>query len=340
MKVFVTGGSGLIGRGIVQRLVARGDQPVILSRRADEIRRARNMRGIEVIQGDPTIAGAWEIGLDGCDAVINLAGHNLFAKRWNQTVKTQIRDSRVLSTQVIASAISRSKNPPKVLVQGSAIGYYGPKTDDTELTESAPSGTDFMAVVCREWEDAASGLDKIGVRVPVVRTGVVLASGEGALGAMTPIFKWLPGGAAPVGSGGKLSPAKGEQWFSWIHVDDIVGIFLTALDHTSAAGPINGTAPNPVRFVDFARALAKVLRRPFAPLGPPDAVLNVVLGEVAQVITSGQRVLPKKALELGYSFRHPEVSEAIKSIFTPPKPAPAPAAAAHGHGHAHSAGHH
>lgn len=316
MKVFLTGGSGLIGRQIVQRLVARGDQPVILSRRADEIRRARTMRGIEVIQGDPSVPGAWEMGLDGCDAVINLAGHNLFAQRWNASVKSDIRDSRVLTTQNIAAAISRSKTPPKTLVQASAIGYYGPQTDDGELTEESPSGTDFMAVVCREWEDAASGLDKLGVRVPVIRTGVVLAEGEGALGAMTPIFKWLPGGAAPVGSGGKLSPAKGQQWFSWIHLDDIVGIFMMALDHSSAQGPINGTSPHPVRFVDFARALAQVLKRPFIPAGPPDAVLKVILGEVAQVVATGQKVLPCKALDLGYSFKHPEVLEALKSIFT------------------------
>lgn len=339
MKVFITGGSGLIGRQIVQRLTARGDQPVILSRRADEIRRARSMRGIEVIQGDPTIPGAWELCLDGCDAVINLAGHNLFAQRWNAAVKANIRDSRVLTTQNIASAIARSKTPPKTLVQASAIGYYGPKTDDVELTESSPSGTDFMAVVCREWEEASSGLDKFGVRVPIIRTGVVLAPGESALGAMTPIFKWLPGGAAPVGSGGKLSPAKGNQWFSWVHIDDIVGIFMMALDHTSAQGPINGTSPNPVRFVEFARALAKVLKRPFVPMGPPDAVLNLILGEVAQVVATGQRVLPKRALELGYTFKHAEVADALKAIFNPPKPVEKPAET-HVHAHSHSAGHH
>lgn len=341
MKVFITGGSGLIGRHIVQRLLARGDQPVILSRRADEIRRARAMRGIEVIQGDPTVPGAWVMGLDGCDAVINLAGHNLFADRWNARVKATIRDSRVLSTQNIASAIARSKTPPKTLVQASAIGYYGPQKDDRELTESAPSGSDFMAVVCREWEEATAGLDKYGVRVPIIRTGVVLAQGEAALGAMTPIFKWVPGGAAPVGSGGKLSPAKGEQWFSWVHIDDIVGIFMMALDHTSAQGPINGTSPNPVKFAEFARALAKVLKRPFVPVGPPDAVLNLLLGEVSRIITTGQKVMPRRAQELGYSFKHADLQEALKSIFTAPKHVAAVHDEhAHAHGHAHSAGHH
>jgi uncharacterized protein (TIGR01777 family) len=334
MKVFLTGGSGSIGRQLVSRLTARGDQPVILSRRADAVRRDRNMRGIEVVQGDPTVPGAWELALDGCDAVINLAGHNLFADRWNAAVKERIRDSRVLSTQNVVTAIQRAKTPPKTLVQASAIGFYGPKADDAELTEASPSGTDFMAVVCREWEDATAGLAKSGVRTPIIRTGVVLAEGEGALGAMTPIFKWLPGGAAPVGSGGKLSPARGEQWFSWIHVDDIVGIFLMALDHTSAAGPINGVSPNPVHFSEFARALARVLKRPFVPIGPPDAALNVILGEVAQVVTAGAKVSPKKAAELGYQFKHTDVLEALKAIFSPPKaetprPAPKPQPAGH-----------
>lgn len=331
MKVFITGGSGLIGRQIVERLVARGDQPVILSRRADEVRRARSMKGIEVIQGDPTVPGAWQMGLEGCDAVINLAGHNLFAQRWNASVKDQIRDSRVLSTQNIASAIAHAKNAPKTLVQASAIGFYGPHADE-ELTEASPSGSDFMAVVCREWEEATAGLAKLGVRVPVIRTGVVLAKGEGALGAMTPIFK-IPGGASPVGSAGKLGPAKGEQWFSWIHLDDIVGIFLMALDHTSATGPINGTSPHPVRFAEFAKALARVLKRPCLPFGPPDAVLKVVLGEVAQVVVTGQKVLPNKALALGYNFRYADVLEALRAIFAPAKVAAPPVAVHHDHGH-------
>lgn len=334
MKVFLTGGSGLIGRHLVERLVARGDHPVILSRRADEVRRARSMRGIEVIQGDPTVPGAWAMALEGCDAVINLAGQNLFDKRWNAAVKHQIRDSRVLTTQNIVSAINRAKNGPKTLVQGSAIGYYGPRGNEA-LTEDSPSGTDFMAVVCREWEEATAPAVRQGVRVPIVRTGVVLARGEGALGAMTPIFK-IPGGATPVGSGGKLQAAKGEQWFSWIHIDDIVGIFLMALDHSSASGVINGTAPNPVQFHEFARALARVLHRPFIPIGPPDAMLNLILGEVAQVLTSGQKVLPKKAQTLGYQFKHADLLEALKAIFAPPKAAPEPAA----HHHAHAAGHH
>jgi uncharacterized protein (TIGR01777 family) len=336
MRVFITGGSGLIGRHLVDRLLERGDQPVILSRRSDQVRRDPAMRGRTVVQGDPTAPGLWEAELDGCDAVVNLAGQNLFEKRWNPEVKRRIRDSRVYATEHVVAAIGRAKKPPKVLVQGSAIGYYGPRGDEV-LTEESPSGSDFMAVVCREWEEAARPARDRGVRVATVRTGVVLARGAGALGVMTPIFRWLPLGAGPVGNrGGLLSPATGQQWMSWIHIDDIVGILLMALDNAQAEGPINGTAPEPVRNADFARALARVLWRPYVPFGPPDVLLEVVLGEVAQVITRGQKVVPARAQALGYAFRHPHLAGALRALFAPapapPKPERIPtASSAHRH---------
>jgi uncharacterized protein (TIGR01777 family) len=336
MRVFITGGSGLIGRRLVERLVARGDQPVILSRRSDQVRRDPAMRGRTVVPGDPTTPGRWEAELDGCDAVVNLAGHNLFAERWNAKVKRKIRDSRVYSTENIVTALGRAKVRPKVLVQASAIGYYGPCGDE-ELNEESPSGPDFMAVVCREWEEAARPAEALGVRVARIRTGIVLARGEGALGVMTPIFRWLPLGAAPVGNGGGLlMPGRGQQWMSWIHIDDIVGIFLLALDRAEAQGPINGTAPNPVRNAEFSKALAKVLWRPFVPFGPPDVLLDVVLGEVAQVVTRGQKVLPARAQALGYAFHRPDLAGALRALFAPAPPPPRPqpvatASAAHHH---------
>ena len=339
MRVFITGGTGLIGRHIVGQLLERGDQPVILTRQADQVRRKVEMRRAQVIQGDPSEPGDWEKAIDGCDAVINLVGHNLFAERWSPVVKRKIRDSRVYSTEHVVKAMGKAKNPPKVLVQASAIGYYGPHGDE-ELNESSPSGTDFMAVVCREWEDAANLPDSSGIRVAKIRTGVVMAQGEAALGVMTPIYKWLPGGAAPVGSGGgPFKPATGAQWMSWIHIDDIAGIFLLALDDDKAVGPINGTAPHPVRHAEFGKALAKVLWRPFIPIGPPDAALELLLGEVAQVVTKGQKVLPSKALELGYAFKYPEILPALKALFAKKKaPAsPKPVAMASPHSHA---GHH
>ena len=317
MRVFLTGGTGLIGRRLSNLLLARGDTPVILSRKADKARLNPALKGTEIVQGDPTVPGPWEASVAGCDAAINLAGHNLFADRWTPEVKKKIVHSRVVGTENLVAAINRAPNRPKTLVQGSAIGYYGP-TGDEDLTESSPAGNDFMAEVSVAWEAAAKPAEGLGVRVPIVRTGVVLAKGDAALGVMTPIFKWLPGGAAPVGSGKNgLLPGRGQQWMSWIHVADIAGLFLFALDTPAATGPINGTAPNPVRNYDFSKELAKAVGRGwvFSPIGPPDAMLKLVLGEVADVVTKGQKVLPKRARELGYTFAFPDLAGALADIF-------------------------
>jgi uncharacterized protein len=313
MRVFITGGTGMIGRRLVRRLSDRGDTPVILSRKSDETRRDPGLRGIQVVQGDPSKAGPWQAAVDGCDAVCNLAGQNVFGKRWTAEIKRRIRDSRVYGAEHVVAAIAKARQAPKILVQGSAIGYYGTH-DDEELTESSPSGSDFLAVVCRELEEAASQVEPLGVRLATIRTGVVLAKGEGALAVMTPIFKL--GGATPVGNGGHpFRPATGRQWMSWIHADDILGIILLALDNPEARGPINGTAPNPARNVDFSRALAKVLRRPFIPFGPPDLALEVMLGEVAKAVTKGQKVLPVRAQQLGYRFAYPDLADALTAAF-------------------------
>jgi uncharacterized protein (TIGR01777 family) len=330
----ITGGSGLIGRRLARGLLDDGHQPVILSRHSDAIRRKPEFRNFQVIHGDPTAEGRWQAEIDGCDAVVNLAGHNLFAERWNSEVKRKIRDSRVYGTEHVVAAIKQARQRPKVLVQASAIGYYGPKKDE-DVVETSPSGSDYLAVVCREWEQAAEAVDALGVRRAVVRIGIVLAPGEGALKIMTPIFKLGPG--APIGSGGRLGPAQGQQWMSWVHIDDITGILRMEMENPEATGPINGTAPNPVRNADFSRTLSSVLWKPytpwrfFIPLGPPDAVLRVMLGEVSGVITAGQKVLPTRAQALGYHFKYPELAGALRDIFTPrpltASSAPVPAAA-------------
>jgi uncharacterized protein len=323
-RVFIAGGSGLIGRYLAKSLLNAGHHPVILSRHADEVRRDPAMRAYQVIPGDPTTSGRWQEAVDGCDAVVNLAGHGVFNERWNVEVKRKIRDSRVHSAENLVTAIKNAQSRPKVFVQGSAIGYYGPNGDE-ELTESSPSGNDFLAVVCRECEDVSRSIESIGVRRAIVRTGIVLAPGAGALKLMTPIFKLGPG--APIGSAGG-PVAKGEQWMSWIHVDDIVGIFRLSIDNDAASGPLNGTAPNPVRNSEFAKTFSSVLKKPytpwrlFLPFGPPDGMLRFVLGEVATIITTGQKVLPAKALALGYQFRYPQIAEALRAIVTA---APAPA---------------
>ena len=315
MRVFLTGGTGLIGRRIAQLLRDRGDQAVVLTRDSNRKRRDPKSKGIEFVSGDPSALGDWMSHVDGCDAVINLVGHNLFSERWTAEVKRKIRESRVYSTEHVVKAIESSRRRPTVLVQGSAIGYYG-STLDENLTESSPPGSDYLAKICREWEEAARPAETLGARLATIRTGIVLAKSEGALAAMTPIYRWLPGGAAPLGNGGGLfKPGTGRQWMSWVHLDDIVGIFMMALDRGDVSGTINGTSPNPTRHIDFGRALAKVLHRPFLPFGPPDALLEVVLGEMAQAITKGQKVLPEKALAYHYAYKYPDLLPALEAVF-------------------------
>jgi len=340
MRVFITGGSGLIGRNLARVLRESGHHPVILSRRADHVRRDPSMWAYQVIQGDPTTPGRWQEEIDGCDAVVNLAGHNIFAERWSATVKAKIRDSRVYAAEQVVAAIRQASSRPQVLVHGSAIGYYGIHGDE-ELTEASPPGSDFLARVCRETEEATHPVEGLGTRRAIVRTGIVLSAEEGALKKMLPLFKLGPG--APIGSGGRFGAARGEQWMSWIHIEDIVGIFKLAIESAPAQGPLNGTAPHPVRNAEFSKTLSAVLRnrltpwRFFVPVGPPDALLRVALGEVASVITTGQKVLPTKPLELGYAFRYPELKGALQAIFrkkpraaeAPPHHAPAGAGSHH-----------
>ena len=336
-RVLVLGGSGLIGRGIVATLKTRGDQPVILSRDPQAARaRFRSAQGEGVaiaepewVQGDPTREGPWTEEVARADAVINLVGHPVFpsgpvaflTQRWNQATKDLIRSSRVESTRQVAQAIGRARDAnaqgPTVWVQASAIGYYGP-TGDAELDESAPPGSDFLAEVCVEWERMVEPARSQGVRVPVVRVGVVLEPSGGALSVMAPLFRWIPGAAAPVGGPpgrSSLLPGSGKQWLSWIHHRDIVDLFLWALDRPELAGPLNGTAPNPVRNAEFTRELAAVLKRPALPIGPPKALMRLLLGEGADVIANGQNVLPRRALESGFLFTFPDLKPALEDLF-------------------------
>jgi uncharacterized protein len=336
MRVFIAGGSGLIGFRLANALLDDGHEPIILSRNADAVRRRREMWPFRVVPGDPSTSGHWQDEVDGCDAVVNLAGHNVFADRWNSDIKRKLRDSRVHSAEQLSYAIKQAHNPPGAFIQGSAVGYYGARRDE-ELDETGSSGSDLLAVICRECEEASAGIEQLGVRRVMVRTGIVLAPGAGALEVMTPIFKLGPG--TPIGAGGKFL-AQGNQWMSWIHIDDIVGLFRLALENSKATGPLNGTAPEPVRNAEFARAFSNVLRTPYTPwrrylpFGPPDALLRLMVGEVASVITTGQRVLPAKALALGYVFKYPHLVDALRAVVehVPSKPAePAHAVAASHH---------
>jgi uncharacterized protein (TIGR01777 family) len=305
MRVFITGGTGLIGTRLIQRLCQRPDQVVLLTRRPGQARE-RFGSDCTIVEGDPMQPGAWMDAAADCDAVINLAGEPIFARRWNDEFKALMRDSRVRSTEHVVKALARNPRTaagaPKVLVNASAIGYYGPRGDE-EISEEGAPGDDTLARACVAWEAAARQAEASGVRVAIVRVGVVLDKSGGALAKMLTPFKLGAGG--PVGSG--------KQWMSWIHNDDMVGIFLLALDHADARGPINGTAPNPITNKEFGKALGRALHRPsFMPT--PAFALRLMMGEVADVVTKGQRVLPRRAQALGYLFQYPQIDAALANI--------------------------
>jgi len=301
MRVFVAGGSGLVGSRLKKRLRDRGDEVYILTRRPGALAKEA---GVVVVAGNPTERGAWLESIKSCDAVVNLVGEGIFNKRWSPEFKEKLVSSRVQSTKYIAEALreysTKADGTPKVLINASAIGYYGVHGDE-ELTEASGAGNDFMAQICAQWEQATQGA--AGVRVVVLRIGVVLDKNGGALAKMLMPFKMFVGG--PIGNG--------KQYVSWIHHDDLVGQILFAIDRADVSGPLNGTAPKPVTNGEFSKALGAVLGRPsFMPT--PAFMLHLMLGEVAGVITTGQRVLPKASLDAGYQFRFADVQSALNEI--------------------------
>jgi uncharacterized protein (TIGR01777 family) len=301
MRVFITGGTGLVGSRLVCRLRERGDRAVVLTRNRAKAQ-ARLEPDVEIVEGYLTTGGDWAKEVGSCGAVVNLAGENIFARRWNDDFKARIRDSRVEATKNIVGAIARAENKPSVLVNASAIGFYGPHGDE-ELTEDSPPGNDFLAGACVEWENAARAVEATGVRLVIARIGVVMSTEEGALAKMLTPFKLGVGG--PVGNG--------RQWMAWVHLDDVVGIILHAIDHTNVSGVINATAPEPVTNREFSKALGRALGRP-AIFPVPVFMLRLRFGQVAEVIASGQRVLPKRALELGYQFQHSTIDGALADL--------------------------
>jgi uncharacterized protein (TIGR01777 family) len=314
LRVTVTGASGLIGPAVVAALRARGDEVTVLSRDPDRARRRLNdlTQPPTSLEGSPGALQAvrWElarepaptVGLAGRDAVVHLAGENV-AQRWTANAKKAIRESRVAGTGHLVQGIEAcaERERPRVLVSSSAIGYYGPHGDEP-IDEEAPAGADFLAQTCSAWETEARAAEKLGVRVVRVRTGVVLDREGGALGKMLTPFK--------LGVGGPV--AGGRQYMSWIGVDDLVGIMLAAIDDERWSGPVNATAPEPLTNHDFSNALGRVLHRPSL-LPIPGIALQLLYGEMAEIVTTGARVLPAKALVLGYEFRHPHLDGALRA---------------------------
>jgi uncharacterized protein (TIGR01777 family) len=298
-RVTVTGATGLVGPALIAALRGEGHEVTVLSR---DPAHARERLGVEALAWDPARELPRAQALEGRDAVVHLAGEPI-AQRWTSRAKRAIRDSRVLGTRRLVEGL-QAVDPqarPRTLVSSSAIGYYGAHGEEP-LDEEAPAGEDFLARVCVEWEAEARGASVLGLRAVQIRTGVVLDRGGGALAKMVPPFR--------LGLGGPV--ASGHQYVSWIEREDLVGIMLAAAGDSRWSGPINATAPEPVPNRDFARALGRVLHRP-ALLPTPGIALRARYGEMARVVTTGARVMPAKALVLGYRFRHPHLDEALRA---------------------------
>lgn len=302
MRVTVTGATGLIGTSLVAALRERGAQVTVLTR--DPARALARLGDVEAVgwelMGEPAPAEA----LAGRDAIVHLAGEPV-ARRWSAKVKRAIRESRVIGTRNLLAGLTRAERRPGTLLSSSATGYYGAHHEEP-LDEDAQSGEDFLARVCVEWEAAAAVACDLGMRVVQVRTGVVLDRAGGALAKMLPAFR--------LGVGGPV--AGGYQYMPWIHAQDVVGMMLAALDDERWSGPINATAPEPVRNRDFSRTLGRVLGRPSL-LPVPGFALRALYGEMAEIVTTGARVLPAKPLMLGYEFAHPRLEEALRSAIVP-----------------------
>jgi len=296
MRLAVTGATGRIGARLVAALRERGDDVCVLSR---DPGRAREALGVEAVGWRPEQEPAPAAALAGRDGVVHLAGEDV-AQRWTEAAKRRIRTSRELGTRNLVAGLRAADPRPAVLVSASGVGWYGPHGDE-ELDEGAPAAGDFLAQVCAVWEREAAAAEELGVRVVRVRTGIVLDRHGGALKRMLPFFR--------LGVGGPV--AGGEQWMPWIHLDDLAGMYLQALDDPAWTGPFNGTAPEPVRNKEFSRALGRALRRPaIAPV--PAFAVRVLYGEMADIVVHGQRAVPERARALGFPFRHPRLDEALR----------------------------
>jgi uncharacterized protein (TIGR01777 family) len=298
MKVTVTGATGLIGRGLVRALRARGDEVTALSRNPE---RAREELGVPVHAWRPLDEPAPAAALEGRDAVVHLAGENV-AQRWTDASRRAIRDTRETGTRNLVAGLRAAGPRPDVLVSASAVGYYGGHGDEV-VDEATGPGAGFLAEVCVAWEREASAAAQLGLRVVNVRTGVVLDKEGGALPKMLPPFRAGVGG--PVAGGG--------QYLPWIHAGDLVRVYLAALDGPDWSGAVNGTAPEPVTNREFSRRLGRVLHRP-AVVPVPAAALRLLYGDMAEMVTEGQRAVPRRPLELGFAFDHADLDAALRDV--------------------------
>ena len=290
MIIAITGGTGFIGGALVERLKSRGDQVRVMSR----------SRGPYL--WDPLAGPPPPEALEGADAVVHLAGESV-SQYWTAAAKRRIRESRVAGTRNLVEGLRRISAPPRVLVSASAVGFYGDRGEEI-LDESSAPGTGFLPEVSQAWEAEANAASALGIRVVTKRTGVVLHPGGGALARMLLPFK--------LGLGGRLG--SGRQWMPWIHLDDQIGLTLFALDTPGLAGPVNAVAPDPVTNAMFVRALGGALNRP-AVIPAPAFALSMALGEMARIVLSSQRVVPRALEQAGYVFRYPGLADALAALY-------------------------
>ncbi len=296
MKVFITGGTGFIGKNLSKRLVDQGYFVTVLTR---SVPREDRVPSVSYIGGNPFEKGVWQEEIARQDVIINLAGASIFS-RWSEQQKKVIRDSRILSTRNIVEAIPEDNNKECVLLNASAVGYYG-FSDYTVFNEEAKGGDDFLAQIAKDWEVEALGAVEKGVRVVLCRLGVVLGKNGGAFVKMKPAFKM--GLGSPLGSG--------KQWFPWIHIDDLIAIFLFLIEQKDISGPVNCTAPNPVTNMELSKSLGRALKRPVFMPSVPSFLINNLLGEFGSILLKGQKVVPARLLENNFQFRFQTIDDAL-----------------------------
>ncbi len=300
MRVIITGGTGLIGRALAASLASDGHEVVVLTRHPQHV--SGLPAGARAERWDGATLAGWGHLADGAGAIVNLAGENLGASRWSAERKRRILSSRVNAGQAVLAAVRSAERKPAVLIQSSAVGYYGPRGDEIITERSAP-GTDFMAQVAVQWEASTEPVESLGVRRAIIRSGVVLSMAGGALPRLVQPFHFFVGGR--LGSG--------KQWFSWMHIDDEVRAIRFLIDDAQASGPYNLTAPDPVTNATLARTVGHVLGRP-ALFPVPAFVLRLLFGEMATTVLDGQRVAPERLAGLDFAFRYPVLEPALRDL--------------------------
>jgi uncharacterized protein len=300
-NVIITGATGFIGKRVVKRLYENNFNITIFTRGVDK-GKAIFPYIEKIVEWDYKKPSLWEEHLKDKDAVIHLAGANISGKRWTPHYKKLIRESRIVSTRNLVKAMASSSSKPPVFISASGAGYYG-DSGETEISENATAGTDFLAGIVKDWEHEAEAAQKHGIRTVTMRTGIVLSSEDGALKKMLLPFRFFVGGA--LGSG--------TQWFPWVHIDDVVEAYLFSLQNNNISGSVNVTAPQPVRMNEFAKAIGAVMKRPSF-FKVPLWVLRIAVGEIADYLLYSQRLLPKKLLDQGFKFKYSEVKGALADL--------------------------